>query len=42
MYFIFVGKIIGMLLEIDNLEFFYMFEFLELFCFKVDEVVVVL
>lgn len=42
MYFFFVGKIIGMLLEIDNLELFYMFEFLEFFCLKVDEVVVVL
>lgn len=32
----------GMLLEIDNFELLYMLEFFEFFCFKVDEVVVVL
>lgn len=42
MYFVFVGKITGMLLEIDNIELRYMFEFLECFYIKVDEVIVVL
>lgn len=36
MYLNLVGKIIGMLLEIDNFELLYMLEFFESFRFKVS------